>query len=111
MMFGVHVELRVTGPDDFAAEFERLIDAYFDLEQACPELLDSSFALTLHDGYARVDAEVTVDAVSDDEALHVGSSSIRTAIQTIGGHTPGWGERPTGVSYRVADEDVAPIPA
>ena len=110
-MFGVRVELRVTGPEDLSEEFQRLIDAYYELEQACPELLDCSFGLTLGDGHARVDVELTVDAATEDEALHVGSSSIRTAIQTIGGHTPGWGERPPGVSYRVADEDVAPIPA
>jgi hypothetical protein len=110
-MYEVKIELRASG-DDVSASFDRVIDAYAELEAACPELLDCAFGFArLSEYHARVDVELTVDADTEDKAWEIGMSSVRSAIHATGAGTPNWDERPSGVVYRVADEDVALIPA
>lgn len=109
MMFGVRMELRATG-DDVSKSFEAVVDAYYALEQTCPELLDCGFGYAGQpDGSAHIDVELTVDAETAEHALMIGSGSVRSAIQAAGGFTPGWGEVPAGTAYRLAVEDVHPI--
>lgn len=90
--YSVHIELHVVGGDHDEA-FDALLDAYSDLEQADEQLLDSAFSQTLNDDdTALIEVDTTVTGDSREDAWHVATCAIRSAIHATGGHTPSWDE-------------------
>lgn len=88
----IHLGLLATG--DPSKQFEAIVDEFYALEQADPDLLDSSWSLTLgEDDDSRVEVDLTVIGRSEDEAWSKAMSSIRAAIHAGGGSTPSWDER------------------
>lgn len=106
MMYGVKLGLHVSGSGR-ADHFDRVVDAYADLEDADGALLDSSFGYSDQDDHAEMDVEITVAATSEDEAFRIAASSVRSAIHAAGGSTPDWTERhPADAVYRITDDSV-----
>lgn len=112
MMYQVGLTLRVSGQPERADHFQQVVDAYAALEDAHQGLLDASFGFSDHDDHAVIDAEITVEAKSEDDAFHLANSSVRSAIQSAGGFTPEWDERPpAGAVYRLTDESIGLVDA
>lgn len=112
-MYEVRMTLYVSGGGDAAESFTRVADAYAALEAVHESLLDASFGFSAHDddedyATAQVDVEITVEAEDEDEAFALATSSVRAAIQTAGGASPDWEDRPDDAVtvYRLAEESV-----
>ena len=111
-MYEVCVTLTVSGAPDRGEHFQRVVDRYAQLEQVHAGLLDASFGFSDGVDVATIDAEVTVEADSEDDAFHLANSSLRSAIQSAGGFTPDWDERPpSGAVYRLSAETVGLVDA
>lgn len=107
-MYSVSLQLFVQGPER-ADHFALVTDRYAELEQADPNLLDSSFGLTDEKEHGVVDIELTVNAADEDIAFTLGIGSVRAAIHAAGGCTPDWDDRAdrTGaVVYVAGSRDV-----
>jgi hypothetical protein len=96
MKFGLHVSLlvRAVGPVQERPMLDLLEEVYaslVDQEPREPALLDSDMNVTAeNDTRALCDIRLTVETADAGEALSVGMSCLRTAIHSVGIHTPHW---------------------
>lgn len=103
--YSVHVELLVTGTDLLTA-LDAVAEELGNLEDGHGDLLDSTVGLAAAQGEVEID--VTVLAHSPGQAVDLGLSCVRAAIQATGGATPEWDEAPQGAGvacYRIDDEE------
>jgi hypothetical protein len=83
--------------DDLHGEGERLMDALLDLEEVNADVTDVATATDADRGV--VTAEMVVSAAEMTDAVAKFQVVARTAIQAIGGATPGWERTDSGANY------------
>jgi hypothetical protein len=111
-MYEVVLTLTVSGNPDRARHFQKVVEAYAELERVHVGLLDASFGFTDHADHADINVEITVETPTEDDAFHLANTSVRSAIQSAGGFTPDWDERPPdGAVYRLTSETIGLVDA
>ncbi len=78
----------VTGESDFDQHLDLVMQALMALEASDTRVTDSDYEAVLSTGFVRINSTAT--APTFDEATAIAMATIRSAIHTAGGFTPGW---------------------
>ena len=84
----VSVSFFVTGEADLDSHLDQVMTALMSIEAADDRISDSDYVATVKSGFVRINS--SAKAQTFDEAAAVAMATIRAAIHTAGGFTPGW---------------------
>ncbi len=84
----VSVSFYVTGEVDLDSHLDEVMTALMALESADERITDSDYVAAVKTGFVRINSSATENTF--DEAAAVAMASIRAAIHSAGGFTPGW---------------------
>lgn len=84
----VSVSFYVTGEMDLDDHLDQVMNALMALEAADSRITDSDYVAAVKTGLVNINSSAQADTF--DEAAALAMATIRSAIHTAGGFTPGW---------------------